>query len=185
LSEDELINGCVAEKPAAQSFLFKKYAGKMLAVCSRYASDRDEAEDILQEGFVKVFLHIAKFKRESSLETWITRIMINQALTHIKRNSHSRDNLNIEELQFDIVDDDGNKTLQHLSGKDLIGMIQKLPEGYRAVFNLYAIEGYSHKEIGEMLNISENTSKSQFSRARQVLMKLIGNSDYIHAKQYR
>ena len=162
-----LIKECSLGNAKAQRALFDKFAPKMLAVCMRYLKNIDEAEDALQDGFVKVFQKIPEFKMEGSLEGWIRRIMVNNSLDAIRRNK--------KQLLEDDVDSVQHKvsfTDFHFDDMDLqylMKIIQSLPDGYRVVFNMFAIEGYSHKEIAETLGVSENTSKSQYSRARALL----------------
>jgi RNA polymerase sigma-70 factor (ECF subfamily) len=162
-----LIKECSRGNAKAQRALFDKFAPKMLAVCMRYLKNIDEAEDALQDGFVKVFQKIPEFKMEGSLEGWIRRIMVNNSLDAIRRNKKQlleddvdsvQHKVSFTDFQFDDMD------LQYL-----MKIIQSLPDGYRVVFNMFAIEGYSHKEIAETLGVSENTSKSQYSRARALL----------------
>jgi len=166
LSEEELIDGCLQGQQLAQKQLYGKYAGRMMAVCLRYAQTTFEAEDVLQDGFLTVFRTLASFRRECPLEFWIRRIMINAALRQHRRNAplvavsdgDYPDTLASEEF-----------TLSNYAYGELLAIVQELAPRYRLVFNLYAIEGYTHKEIGELLDISEGTSKSQYSRARVVL----------------
>lgn len=167
MDEITLINECLKDNRIAQEQLYKRFASRMLGVCFRYARSRDEAEDLLQDGFVKVFLHLKKFKGEGSFEGWVRKIMVNTAINHLKRDKLFFENVEDHELEIEnqgLVNDE-------MDGKDLMEEIQKLPAGYKAVFNLFAIEGYSHKEIGAMLNIGESTSRSQFTRARVALIK--------------
>lgn len=164
--EAELINGCKKQEKRFQEALYNLFAPKMFAVCLRYADNRHYAEDILQEGFIKVFINITKFRGDGSFEGWIRRIMVNTAIEFIRKTSVYTQEVEIEKVvhfrdDYDVV----NK----LCADDLMKIIQSLPGGYRTVFNLYAIEGYAHKEISEMLGISEGTSKSQLARARYLL----------------
>jgi RNA polymerase sigma factor (sigma-70 family) len=181
LADQNLLNGCQAGNRRAQSQLYRAYAPGMLGVCMRYASGLSEAEDILQEGFVKIFSNIGSFKGNGSLEGWMRKIVINTALNHIRRNAKFR----TIELTADLpecLDDDENEDerLPNVSADTLLQIIQKLPEGYRLVFNLYAIEHNTHREIANLLGISEGTSKSQLSKARRMLrMKLIEVYDQI------
>lgn len=146
----------------------------MLGVCMRYASNRDEAEDIVQEGFIKVFQRITSFRREGSFEGWIKRIMINQALNHYRKNRKQPYHSVIEEIdETEILNLEEPEPLDPIPADTLLNMIQKLPEGYRMVFNLYVFEEYSHKEIAESLNVSESTSKTQLLKARRLLRKKI------------
>lgn len=171
IPESDLIDKCIAEDSSAQELLYKQFAGKMLAVCLRYARSRSDAEDILQDGFVKVFNHLKDFKREGSLEGWIRRIMVNTALRHYRNTQKYSDNVNIDYAEAELSE--ASDTISQMSAKEITGIIQQLPDGYRMVFNMYVVEGYIHKEIGEKLNISEGTSKSQLARARKYLMDVI------------
>lgn len=167
-TEEALIDGCLQGRQLAQKQLYDKYAARMMAVCLRYAQTTFEAEDVLQEGFLTVFRTLGSFRRECPLEFWIRRIMINAALRQHRRNAplvavsdgDYPDTLASEEFTF-----------SNYAYAELLAIVQELAPRYRLVFNLYAIEGYTHKEIGELLNISEGTSKSQYSRARVVLQQ--------------
>jgi RNA polymerase sigma factor (sigma-70 family) len=174
-TEDELIKGCVSRDRSAQKRLYDTYSSKMYGICYRYVRDPAEAEDILIVAFTRIFEKINQFKSEGSFEGWIRRIIVNEALTHIRRNRSM-----YLETDLDQVDrePDYDKLQDHLEEEDLLKMIQQLPAGYRIVFNLYAIEGYSHKEIANQLGISENTSKSQLSRARTYLQKMLLENDW-------
>lgn len=166
LSEKELIQGCSRGDRASQKALYELYSRKMLAICSRYARSTHEAEDILQEGFVKIFKSIKDFRAESKLSTWITRIMINTALNSQRQKLYLMPMVDVTEVS---ISEREEVSLSDFHLSELVAMIQGLPDGCRVVFNLFAIEGYSHKEIGEMLEISEGTSKSQFNRAKSLL----------------
>lgn len=170
MTEKELIKGCIQEDTHCQRALFERYAGKMMAVCLRYARHRLEAEDILQESFVKVFDKLEKFQFKGSFEGWVRRIVINTALKNNQRKSYSNEKIGIEHFPEKAQEP---IAFASLGEQDLLKMIAQLPEGYRAVFNLYAIEGYSHKEISEMLNIKESTSRSQLVKARKMLQALL------------
>ncbi len=148
----------------AQEQLYHLLASKMLGVCMRYAKSTFEAEDMLQAGFVRVFTSMQSFRGEGSVEGWIRRIIVNTAI------STYRKNMRVDTESWDETHDNGHAyELQHLEYEDLLALIQRLPDGYRMVFNMYAIEGYTHKEISDMLQISEGASKSQLSRARKWL----------------
>lgn len=167
MDEVTLINECVKGNAKAQRMLFDKFAPKMLAVCLRYTNNQMEAEDVLQDAFIKVFQKINAFNMEGSLEGWIRRIMVNTSIDAIRKNKLNNLGANIDDVGFKISE--ASLPSDHIMADDLMKIIQCLPEGYKVVFNMYAIEGYSHKEIGELLKISENTSKSQYSRARAYL----------------
>lgn len=163
---DSLLDGCKKGERKAQESLYKALASKMMAVCVRYAKDTSEAEDILQMGFLKVFQKISDYRGEGSFEGWIRRIMVNTAIETYRKNLRS---LNV--VDIDEVYDQPQSTfdMNKLEMDDLLKLIQQLSNGYRIVFNMYAIEGYSHKEIAKELGISEGASKSQLSRARAIL----------------
>lgn len=166
LSVDDLLDGCKSGKRESQELLYKTLASRMLGVCTRYAKDSFEAEDILQIGFVKVFQKVGEFRGDGSFEGWIRRIMVNTAIETYRKNQRM---LNV--VDMDEVFDAPQVTfdMNGLEVKDLLKLIQELSAGYKLVFNLYAIEGYSHKEIASQLGISEGASKSQLSRARAIL----------------
>ena len=166
LSETDLIDGCLAGSRLMQKYLYERFAGRMMAVCLRYAQTTFEAEDVLQEGFITVFRNLGSFRRECPLEFWIRRIMVNAALRQHRRNaplSAVSEGEYPEELASEEF------TLANYGFEELLLIVQELAPRYRLVFNLYAIEGYTHREIGELLSISEGTSKSQYSRARVIL----------------
>ncbi len=168
LSEKELVSACRRFEKRAQEQLFKKYAPSMLALCRRYTGNLHDAEDVMLEGFMKVFQKIGQYQGSGSFEGWIKRIMINEALGFLRKNKSMYVETDIEELE---EKPELDRLYTALEVEDLISMIDGLPPGYRIVFNLYAIEGFSHREIGRKLGISENTSKSQLSRARALLRK--------------
>lgn len=175
LSENELIEGCCKGNRAFQKALYDRYCRRMLVVCLRYSKTTAEAEDIVQEGFVKVFQGIKDFRQEAKLETWITRIMVNTALNVQRKKLYLYPMVDVTEM----VLPDEEMSISGIHFSQLLEMIQALPQGCQIVFNLFAIEGYSHKEIGEMLGISEGTSKSQFARAKSLLQaKLLKESTY-------
>jgi RNA polymerase sigma-70 factor (ECF subfamily) len=166
-NETELIEGCLGLDKRSQEQLYKRYANIMWGVCLRYSRSREEAEDILQEGFIKVFDNISKFRQEGSFEGWIRRIMVNTALKHYSKVEFSEQSGDDEESCGSIAPE----AVSRLNEKDLLNIIAGLPEGYRLVFNLYAIEGYDHKEIASMLGIGESTSRSQLAKARAMLQQ--------------
>lgn len=177
MNEDELLNGCIAGKREMQKQLYDRYAGKMLAICRRYAQTSFEAEDVLQESFVKVFTHLKEFKRDCPVEFWIRRIIINTAIKH-QRGIMQISAIAEEEKPGQVPQEEF--IMANYGYEELLGMVQSLAPRYQLIFNLYAIEGYSHKEIAEMLEISEGTSKSQYSRARAILKNMLER----HEKQY-
>jgi len=174
IKEEELIRQCIQEDQKALEAFYRMYAGKMMGICLRYAKNREDAEDILQEGFIKVFNNLIKFKKEGSLEGWVKRIMVNTALLHYRKTAKFENHVDVEAADKETNDLD---ILSRLSAKELMAQIQTLPDGYRMVFNMYVLEGYQHKEIGELLGINEGTSKSQLARARKFLMDIIKKRD--------
>lgn len=164
MNEKNLIQGCINEEKSAQKYLYDSYSPKMYYVCLRYARHASEAQDMLQDGFIKVFDNISSFKFNGSFEGWIRRIIVNTALNYCRKSSFKQEQLGIEDYQDTVVK---SKAVSNLGEKELLAIIQKLPDGYRMVFNLYVIEGYSHKEIGEMLDITESTSRSQLAKSRK------------------
>lgn len=169
-NDQQLIEGCSRNDRKAQKALYEQYASVLLGICCRYTRDRAEAEDVLQEGFVKIFSHIAQFSGTGSFEGWMKRIMVNTAITHFRANQKHFNQLDITEIRESRVEDSSLPEAD-FSQEDLLGVIRQLPRGYQVVFNLFVIEGYSHKEIGEMLGIDVGTSKSQLSRARSILQE--------------
>jgi RNA polymerase sigma-70 factor (ECF subfamily) len=172
---DECLEGCKAGDRKMQEMLYMQTAPKMLAVCMRYAKDRMEAEDVLQMGYVKIFQKISAYRNEGSLEGWIRRIMVNTAIESYRKNLRSLSIVTMETVyeQAALSPDSYRDDFSSLGLQDLMKVIQKLANGYRMVFNMYVIEGYSHKEIAETLGISEGASKSQLSRARAILQQEI------------
>lgn len=163
-----MINACKKQNAKAQRMLYDKYSSLMLGLCRRYIKGELEAEDVMIKGFMKVFSKIESFEGKGSFEGWMKRIMINEALGYIRKNKAMYLETDIEAAD---KEPDFNKLSSLMETRDLLKMIDELPSGYRTIFNLYAIEGYSHKEIGNLLGINENTSKSQLSRARMHLQK--------------
>jgi RNA polymerase sigma factor (sigma-70 family) len=167
----KLIEACLRNDAAAQKQLFDLYARPMLGVCYRYTKSMEDAEDVLQEGFIRVFRNLQQFKGEGELGAWIRRIMVNAALNFLKKHQAYRDELIIKEEYLHPVSD-SNPDIP-LQTKELLQLVRQLPAGYQAIFNLHAVEGYTHVEIGKMLGISEGTSRSQYMRARNLLISWI------------
>ena len=174
-SIDNIIEGCRKRQPKAQQLLYQQYSAKMFGVCLRYAGCREDAEDILHEAFIKIFEKIHQFEGKGSFEGWIRRIMVNTALEKY-RNQYKIININDAAKAPDMPSYED--LAEDLTVKELMQFIQELSPKYRIVFNLYAIEGYSHKEISEMLEISEGTSKSNLSRARVILQEKVNKFYY-------
>jgi RNA polymerase sigma factor (sigma-70 family) len=169
-NENDLIKGCIAGIRKYQEELYNIHSSKMYAVCLRYCKDADDAQDVLQDGFVKIFKNLEKFRFEGSFEGWIRRIFVNTAIEHYRKKSN---NFSINEQIETGLEDLNTTALDNLALKDLMSVISELSPGYKAVFNMYVIEGYSHKDIGEILKISEGTSKSQLARAKSILQKIL------------
>jgi RNA polymerase sigma-70 factor (ECF subfamily) len=170
LSEYQLVRQVLSGEPASQQELFDRYAGKMMTICLRYARHRLEAEDMLQDAFIKVFIKIDQFSFNGSFEGWVRRVVINTALKHVKKKGFSMEQMGMEMAPEKSLNPE---VFSKLSVDELMEMIASLPNGYKTVFNLYAVDGYSHKEISEMLQIQESTSRSQLVKARRLLQKMV------------
>ncbi len=178
MTDRELIEGCIRNERSFQEALFKRFAGKMKAVCMRYVNNSDDADDVLQEGFIKIFNNIGKFGFEGSFEGWVRRIMVNTALTRISKKNLSAE-VTLVHDHYEVSD--WNDAIADISAKELRAFINTLPQGYKIVFNMYVVEGFSHKEIAQYLNISEATSRSQLLKARLALQQLIKKSKIIYS----
>lgn len=170
LTETQLILGCKKRNPKCQKGVFDRYASKMLAVCRRYARHEMEAEDMMQDGFVKVFKYIDTFGDKGSFEGWVRKIMVNTALKHVSKSAFKKESIGIETMPENSINPE---VFSKIGTDELMNLIQELPNGYRIVFNLYAIEGFSHKEIADSLGIGESTSRSQLVKARRILQKKV------------
>lgn len=172
MTEDELIRGCLKDDASCQKEIFNRFAGRMLGVCNRYARNSADAEDILQDAFIKVFDKMEQFKFEGSFEGWIRRIVVNTALKKYSLRRYEK-----EVVGYEIKDKDESSmepsAYAHLNQKEIMNLINILPDGYRLIFNLYVIEGYQHDEIADMLGIQPGTSRSQLVKARNMLQKQI------------
>lgn len=171
IDEQQLVEACLRNDRRAQKMLYNRFARAMMAVCIRYAADADAAKDILQDAFVKVFASLDTFAGKGSLEGWIRRIVVNTALEAIRKTDVLRDAVDWDNAEFEIPID--NDAVAKLSADELLAVIASLPTGFRTVFNMFAIEGYSHKEIAEALGINESSSRSQYNRARNLIRKKI------------
>ena len=165
-TEAQLITALKRGESRAHKLVYERYAGKMLAVCTRYCANRADAEEVMLDGFMRVFEKIEQFRLEGSFEGWIRRVMVTESLMFLRKTKQWRQKLPIEEVE---VEPNYEWADAALNESDLLRLVNQLPDGYRTVFNLYAIEGYNHAEIAETLGISEGTSKSQLSRARSLL----------------
>lgn len=168
MDEQQLIDGCVKRKSKAQKALYDAYAPLMMSVCIRYVRDRDRAQDVLQDGFVKVFTKIDTYNASGQFGGWMRRIFVTTALEHLRSNKRFDQDINIDDREIADSDFD-NSILEKISADYLLEHIARLPDGYRTVFNLFGIEGYTHREIAAMLGIEESTSRSQYNRARKLL----------------
>ncbi|HMK26670.1 MAG TPA: RNA polymerase sigma factor [Chitinophagaceae bacterium] len=171
MDERQLVKDCVKGKPGAQRLLYEQFAKTMLGVCYRYTKSLKDAEDVLQDGFVKILLGIHQYKFEGELGAWIRRIMVNTALNFLKRDRKYRDEMYFNEQPLHPVTNDNPVII--LEAKELAELIRQLPPGYQTIFNLHAVEGYTHVEIGQMLGIGDGTSRSQYARARALLISWI------------
>jgi len=170
ITESDLIRGSINGDRRMQELLYKTFSAKMYGVCLRYAGNAEDAQDILQEGFIKVFRNLDRFRAEGSFEGWIRRIFVNTAIEHYRRTVNMYP---VSESQENNIEDKDWSAFDKLAVKDLMKLIQDLSPGYRAVFNLYVVEGYTHKDIAAMMGISEGTSKSQLARAKAILKNVI------------
>lgn len=178
----DILDGCVKGDRLSQKKLYEKYYGKMMAVCMRYAHSRDEGATILNEGFFKVFAKIAGFDIENgNVEAWIYRIMVNTCIDHYRQELKQR-NLREFDANLHNVTSDSSDIIATLSAEDIIELIQKLPTAYRAVFNMYVLEGMSHKEIASSLEINEGTSKSNLFKAKAKMRELVSEKFSINYK---
>ncbi|MEO1260746.1 MAG: RNA polymerase sigma factor [Bacteroidota bacterium] len=181
MNTDKLLQACLQGEERAQRRFYDLHKVKMYGLCLRFAASQTEAEDMLMEGFYKVFRDLHQFKGQCPLEAWVRQVMVNSALMHLrKRNRQLIASTSLDDLTDDPVTDDN--PLERLNTDAVIALIQQLPAGFRTVFNLYAIEGYSHKEIGRQLGISESTSRSQYARAKKTLQRLIVEHGIVDAR---
>lgn len=177
----KIIDDCIEGSRKAQYRFYNFFSGRMMGVCLRYAKNQAEAEDILQDGFVKVFGNLHKYQPFGSFEGWVRRIFVNTAIEYYRqRRKFIINDIEIENEDFEFSDN----VIDKMSADEIMGLIKEMPDGYRMVFNMYAIEGYSHKEIAENLGISIGTSKSQYSRSRTYLQKMMAAKDQV-AVDYR
>jgi len=167
----QLIKDCLKNNRASQKQLYHQYAEVMLGVCYRYTKSMADAEDVLQEGFVRVFKNLHQYRQDGEVGAWIRRIMVTTALNFLKRNAKYQNDLAFDKIEMHPVTDDNPEII--LNTKELASLIQQLPTGYQTIFNLHAVEGYSHVEIGALLGITDGTSRSQYARARALMITWI------------
>ena len=169
MTDQELLEGCKAKDPIAQRHLFQKYSRKLMGICRRYTQNKEDAEDVFQEAFVRVFKSLATVQKIDSLEVWIKKIVIHTAINYFHRHKKHYGHYNQD---FLIQPTNGDELiLSKLSNEELLQVVQSLPDGYRMVFNLFVVEGYAHKEIAKLLKVSESTSKTQLLKAKKMLKK--------------
>ncbi len=171
MSDAEIVEGCILGNAKAQKLLYDKYSSKLFGICMRYASSEAEAYDMLQDGCIKIYGSFKSFNASGSLGGWICRIMVNTCLDTLRRNKKLRNQVQVEEVRN--MEHYDASVLSQIRTDDILMHVQRLPDGYRTVFNMFAIEGYSHKEIATHLGVTENTSKSQYRKARLQLMEWI------------
>ncbi|MDL2221885.1 sigma-70 family RNA polymerase sigma factor [Parabacteroides sp. OttesenSCG-928-N08] len=171
MSEQQLIAGCKKGDRKAQKMLYEMFSRKMLGVCLRYVSDRETARDLLQDGFVRVFTSIESYAGSGSFEGWIRKIFVNCALEYLRKTDVMRETVDLDHTTE--LSHPNESAISDMSADELMKLVQELPSGFRMVFNLFAIEGYSHREISELLHITESTSRSQYTRAKQILQRRI------------
>src|SRR6188474_3439716 len=167
MTEELMLAGCLSNNASSQEALYNRFSPRMLGVCYRFAKNREDAEDMLQEGFIKVFSQIHQYRSEGALEGWIRRIMVHTCINVLKKNKKFSDSVDINLASGIGIREESIPSI--MQAKEVVECIRLLPIGYRTVLNLYAIEGYSHKEIGNMLDIEESTSRSQYTRAKTML----------------
>jgi RNA polymerase sigma-70 factor (ECF subfamily) len=181
MTDEQLVKECVSGSAIAQKKFYDLFARKMMGVCLRYTKDYEEAQDVLQDGFIKIFNKLPDFEKKGSLEGWVRRIMVNTALDAYRKAKKHLNNVDVDSVDYML--DSKDFIVESLNAEDLLNIIRTIPEGYRVVFNLFAIEGYSHKEIAERLGVTESTSKSQYSRAKKMLRKLLIDKDFVEESE--
>lgn len=181
MTDEQLVKECVSGNTIAQKKFYDLFARKMMGVCLRYTNNVEEAEDVLQDGFIKIFGKLADFESKGSLEGWVRRIMVNTALDQYRKNKKHQNDVDVDLVGYKLEKDD--YIIETITAQDLLKIVQAIPEGYRVVFNLFAIEGYSHKEIAERLGVTESTSKSQYSRAKSLLRKLLIENNIVEESE--
>jgi len=181
MTEDAIIRGCIKNQAVAQRELYLQYSPKMLAVCYRFAHNREDAEDMLQEGFIKVFTQIGRFENRGSFEGWIRKIVVHTCINILKKNKKFNESVDLIHAHSVALKEDSIPALVQV--KQIVECIRLLPTGYRTVLNLFAIEGYSHREIAQLLDIEESPSRSQFTRAKAMLEELLIRKKILQPKQ--
>jgi RNA polymerase sigma factor (sigma-70 family) len=183
MTEEQMLTGSIRNNAAAQEAFYDRFSPRMLGVCYRFAKSREDAEDMLQEGFIKIFTQLDQYRGEGSLEGWIRRVIVHTCINVLKKNKKFADTVDITYAHGFYTNEDLVPSL--LQAKQIVECIRSLPLGYRTVLNLYAIEGYSHKEIGIMLEIGESTSRSQYTRAKAMLEEILIKQKVMDKSQYK
>ena len=174
MTDLEIVEACKSHQPKAQELLYNRYAGRLMGICMRYGASKEEAQDIFQEAFIKVFEHIHTIQQVDTLNAWVKKIVINTAINHYHK--HQKRYTTLPEVYIETeFDDSHSKIIDELSHEELLALVQQLPAGYKFVFNLYAIEGYTHKEIANLMQTSESNSKNQYAKAKKALQKLLAD----------
>jgi RNA polymerase sigma-70 factor (ECF subfamily) len=181
MTEREIIEGCMRNDRICQKALYTMFASRMKAISMRYLNNWQDANDVVQDGFLKIFTHVNEFNFEGPLEGWVKKTIINTALTKMRRSDHNIENDEFIEEEYDTTD--FKDIVERITVKNIRHEIARLPYGYRMVFNLYVVEGYSHKEIAETLKIQESTSRTQLAKARKMLQDRITKSEIIHLNE--
>ncbi|MEX1002315.1 MAG: RNA polymerase sigma factor [Crocinitomicaceae bacterium] len=181
MTDEQLVKECVSGNSVAQKKFYDLFARKMMGVCLRYTNNHEEAQDVLQDAFIKIFNKLSDYESKGSLEGWVRRIMVNTALDAYRKAKKHQKNVDVNSVSYLLDSDDF--ILETIHAEDLMKVIKAIPEGYRVVFNLFAIEGYSHKEIAERLGVTESTSKSQYSRAKKMLRKILIDKNFVEESE--
>jgi len=171
MTEESILQGCVMQEPTAQKALFEQFGGKMLAICYRFAGNKEDAEDMLQESMIRIFSQIHQYRQQGSFEGWIRKIIVHTCINQLKKQKKFNDCVDISKAEQLFSRKDHIPSI--IQAKEIIECIRTLPVGYRTILNLYALEGYSHKEIGVLLDIQESTSRSQYNRAKNLLEQIL------------
>jgi RNA polymerase sigma-70 factor (ECF subfamily) len=171
MTDELILQGCVQHEPAAQKALYERFSAKMMAICYRYAGNKQDAEDMLQESMVRIFAHIHQFQQKGSFEGWIRRVIVHTCINYLKRQKKFHDCMDLTHAEHYVTRE--NHIPSIIQAKEITECIRSLPVGYRTILNLYALEGYSHREIAGMLEIQESTSRSQYNRAKNLLKQLL------------
>ncbi len=183
MTEELMLAGTLKNNAAAQEALYERYSPRMLSVCYRFAKSREDAEDMLQEGFIKIFTQLHQYRNEGALEGWIRRIIVHTCINVLKKNKKFSETVDL--IHANVFHTKEDLVPSIMQAKQVVECIRMLPLGYKTVLNLYAIEGYSHKEIGKMLDIEESTSRSQYTRAKAMLENILVKKNIIDKSQYK